>query len=292
MLLGAGFTPAEPAPTFQPHTPESLARGQAAADAFRDGIRRGDDLPGRGPWGPAQALLEAMLGCGPRPAFAGARTGGGGRGGRALFDEGGGVFSPKKGGNVLEARATGTGGGGSGTDFTGRLRGQDVTLPGVKTRALTYTKRALADAADLRKQFESTARFEGTRKNPGPVAQNRANFLKDLANDPTKEAALRAAGIDDAGLARMKLGKAPDPDIWQVHHKLPLDDGGTNAPDNLVLMRNEPYHKVITNAQDTRTGDLQPGQTTQIPDWPVPDGVVYPPQWPIPSTWPAPPPPP
>jgi len=97
VLLGAGFTPAEPAPTFQPHTPESLARGQAAADAFRDGIRRGDDLPGRGPWGPAQALLEAMLGCGPRPAFAGARTGGGGRGGRALFDEGGGVFSPKKG---------------------------------------------------------------------------------------------------------------------------------------------------------------------------------------------------
>jgi len=107
---GTAGQPAEPAPTFQPHTPESLARGQAAADAFRDGIRRGDDLPGRGPWGPAQALLDAILGRGPRPAFAGARAGGGARGGRPLFDEGGGVFSPKKGGNVLEARAAGTGG--------------------------------------------------------------------------------------------------------------------------------------------------------------------------------------
>ena len=69
---GTGSAPAEPAPTFQPHTPESLARGQAAADAFRDGIRRGDDLPGRDVRSMAQDLMDAITGRGRRPAFAGA----------------------------------------------------------------------------------------------------------------------------------------------------------------------------------------------------------------------------
>ncbi len=216
-----------------------------------------------------------------RLAMAAAGEGGAERGAaeRPEFDEGGGVFSEK--GGVMEARGTGGGGGGSSaaSDFTGRLRGQDVTLPEVKTRPLTYTKRTGAAREALRKQFDSKARFSGTRNNPGPVVENRANFLKDLANDPTKEAALRTAGIDDAGLAQMRQGNVPDfeNNTWQVHHKLPLDDGGTNAPDNLVLMRNEPYHKVITNAQDTMTGDLNPGETVQIPNWPVPDGFVYPP---------------
>ncbi len=232
---------------------------------------------------------ELPLGPDGRPIPAFARAAGAAR---AAFDDGRGVFSPKRDANVLEARRTGGGGGSASSDFTGRLRGQDVTLPGVKTEPLTYTKRAEADAAALRRQFNGKARFLGTRNNPGPVIENRANFLKDLANDSTKEASLRAAGIDDAGLARMRQGNVPDPDVWQVHHKLPLDDGGTNAPDNLVLMRNEPYHKVITNAQDTMTGNLSPGETAQLPNWPVPDGSVYPPQWPIPSAWPAPPPPP
>ncbi len=40
------------------------------------------------------------------------------------------------------------------------------------------------------------------------------------------------------------------PDGWQVHHKLPLDQGGTNDLENLVLIKNDPYHKVITNEQN------------------------------------------
>lgn len=144
------------------------------------------------------------------------------------------------------------------------LRGEDVTLPGVKTRPLTYAKRAEADLAALRRQFNSSAR---------------SNFLKALANDPSKASALKAAGVDDDGLALMRLGKVPEPDlrVWQVHHKLPLDDGGTNAPDNLMLIRNEPFHKVITNTQDVLSGHLDNGETAQIPNWPVPDGFVYPP---------------
>lgn len=36
---------------------------------------------------------------------------------------------------------------------------------------------------------------------------------------------------------------------YNVHHKLSLDDGGTNDFENLVLIENEPYHKVFTNMQ-------------------------------------------
>lgn len=62
---------------------------------------------------------------------------------------------------------------------------------------------------------------------------------------------------------------------WQVHHKLPLDDGGTNSYDNLVLIKNDPYHKVITNAQMNATRGLKPGESKTM-NWPIPDGFVYP----------------
>ena len=66
------------------------------------------------------------------------------------------------------------------------------------------------------------------------------------------------------------------PQGWQVHHKLPLDDGGTNSFDNLVLIKNDPHHIALTNAQRTLVGDLAVGQSRQV-DFPIPRGFVYPP---------------
>lgn len=66
------------------------------------------------------------------------------------------------------------------------------------------------------------------------------------------------------------------PDGWQVHHKLPLDDSGTNSLDNLVLVQNEPYHKVITNYQNSVTKQLQVGDELMV-QWPMFDGNIYPP---------------
>jgi hypothetical protein len=65
------------------------------------------------------------------------------------------------------------------------------------------------------------------------------------------------------------------PDGYQVHHKLPLDDGGTNDFDNLVLIKNDPYHKALTNAQKALTRDMKPGQTIEV-DFPAPEGFMYP----------------
>ena len=147
----------------------------------------------------------------------------------------------------------------AGRDFCGRLCGQDVTLPGVRTRRKDYVKRSEADLKTLRAAFDSRVRGQ---------------FLKDLASDPSKVADLRRAGLKEADIADMAAGKVPYG--WQVHHKLPLDDGGTNDLANLVLAKNDPYHKVFTNAQKALTKGMQAGDRRLV-DFPFPEGFVYPP---------------
>ncbi len=148
----------------------------------------------------------------------------------------------------------------SGDTFTGTLRGTRVELPGVSVRSITYTKRSSEELRALRSAFDST---------------ERAGFVRSLASDPAKVAQLRRAGLNDDQIRMLADGRIPQG--WQVHHKLPLDDGGTNDYSNLVLIKNEPYHKVITNAQNAATRGMTEGQTRQIAEWPIPPGFVYPP---------------
>ena len=128
----------------------------------------------------------------------------------------------------------------------------------MKTQRIAYTKRDPAATARLRGEFDGTARKQ---------------FLQDLASDPAKVARLKQSGLTDAQINAMRDGVVPQG--YQVHHKLPLDDGGTNAGSNLVLIQNEPFHKVITNEQNSLTRGMQPGETRQL-DFPVPDGFIYP----------------
>jgi LysM repeat protein len=143
--------------------------------------------------------------------------------------------------------------------FTGRLRQIAVTLPGVQTRTIEYVKRSEVELQGLRSAFNSGGR---------------ATFLKDLATDPAKVEALRKAGLSDADIGIMAKGNVPAG--WQVHHRLPLDDGGTNDFTNLILIKTEPYHKVLTNAQGALSNGMQAGDRRMM-DFPVPDGFVYPP---------------
>ncbi len=144
--------------------------------------------------------------------------------------------------------------------YASTVRGNRVLLEGVETRSIQYVKRDRASYDTLRKEFDSTKRGE---------------FLKSLAADPQKVQALRRTGLDDAAIARIGQGKVPSG--YQVHHKLPLDDGGTNSLDNLVLIKNDPFHIGITNAQSSLAGELAVGQTKRI-DWPVVPGFIYPPK--------------
>ncbi len=88
-------------------------------------------------------------------------------------------------------------------------------------------------------------------------------------------AELQKAGLSDAEINN-EIANGEVPDGWQVHHKLPLDDGGNNGFSNLVLIKNDPYHKTITNAQRSQTLGLRPGQSKAV-QFPVPSGFVYPP---------------
>ncbi|MDR9855702.1 HNH endonuclease signature motif containing protein [Paenibacillus sp. VCA1] len=116
-------------------------------------------------------------------------------------------------------------------------------------------KRSSEELEGLRKEFDSKVRKE---------------FLQNLAKNTDY---LKKAGFTDTDILKIVNGKVPDG--WQVHHKIPIDDGGTNAFYNLILIKNEPYHKVITNFQNSFAKSLKTGESKTV-DWPVPDGNIYP----------------
>ena len=140
-------------------------------------------------------------------------------------------------------------------DFTWKLRGEYVTLDGVNVQQVSYVKRNSTELKKLRCEFNST-----TRK----------AFLENLGDSVER---LRNAGFSESDILKIQNGRVPEG--WQVHHKLPLDDSGINSFENLILIKNEPYHKVITNYQNSISRYMKIGET-QIVQWPMPRGNVYP----------------
>ena len=144
---------------------------------------------------------------------------------------------------------------GTDTYFTWKLRGEDVTLNNVKVQEISYVKRSSAELQILRTDFNTTARKA---------------FLEDLGQNAEY---LRNAGFTETDILKIQNGRVPDG--WQVHHKLPLDDSGTNSFENLVLIQNEPYHKVITNYQNSVVRQIKIGDVQKV-QWPMPNGNIYP----------------
>jgi hypothetical protein len=159
------------------------------------------------------------------------------------------------------------------------LGGVEHTMPEWQMEEISYTKRPDAAREALRVKFDSSVRKA---------------FVKDLAENHATE--LRDGGISDEGIALMAKGKVPDD--YVVHHKLPLDDGGSNATSNLVLMKRDPDHKLITNYQNEHSRGMSAGQTRTL-EWPMPDsstriwpttpdGGAYPTvhklEWPMPDS--------
>jgi hypothetical protein len=103
----------------------------------------------------------------------------------------------------------------------------------------------------------------------------RSKFLKYISNDPDAVAQLKRAGISDDDIAAMQDGDLPPDKAWRVHYKLPLDDNGDNDFSNLVLIKEVPYHRAITQVQSALTRGMQVGDTRTV-DFPIPEGIVYP----------------
>lgn len=144
------------------------------------------------------------------------------------------------------------------TEHIGKLKGEVIKLDGVMEKTIIYTKRSSSEAKVLRKEFNS-----GTKK----------NYLLKLASDDEYIKQLKAAGLKDIDIQRMKKGF--NPDGYDVHHKLPLDDSGTNQFDNLILVQKDPHHKILTNSQMEFSRKMKAGESVKV-KFPVPKGIIYP----------------
>lgn len=139
------------------------------------------------------------------------------------------------------------------TSYLGKYKKAHVLLDDVNVSELNYVRRDRAEYAALRGEFNRSVR---------------PNFLKSLSGHPDA-----LSTFDSNNLLRLADGKVPSG--WQVHHKIPLDDSGTNALDNLILIQNSPYHSALSKTQAIITKDLPYNASTNVL-WPSPKGVIYP----------------
>ena len=139
--------------------------------------------------------------------------------------------------------------------FSWTLRGENVEIPNISLKEIEYAKRAREEYQKLRREFDLTVRKE---------------FLKDISKDTDK---LRELGFSESDIQKLADGLVPKG--YQVHHQLPLDDSGTNSFENLVLIKNDPYHKVVTNYQRHIVKGMEVGDSKLV-DWPFFTDNIYP----------------
>jgi len=128
-------------------------------------------------------------------------------------------------------------------------------LPGVPVVAFEYRRRDFAEKAALRESFQMG---------------ERQAFLAHLVAERAAE--MRAQGFTERNLESLRRGKVPHG--YNVHHIKPLDDGGDNRFDNLVLMRAHPTHEAIHRYLDPQLRGLEIGQARQV-ELPMPAAGTY-----------------
>ncbi len=75
-------------------------------------------------------------------------------------------------------------------------------------------------------------------------------------------------------LTKLAMGQRPD-EKWEIHHKLPLDDSGTNNFSNLMLIRRDYEHYVFNSAQKSITRKMASGEVKEVL-WAAPAGLIFP----------------
>lgn len=135
-------------------------------------------------------------------------------------------------------------------------------------RTVTYERVSYERRED--RQHYKALRYEFDRKERGA-------WLKDIGT--SRRQALAAAGLSQKDIDRMAKDGRP-PRGYQVHHRIPLDDGGTNSRDNFILIRDDVEHRALHgyyNPAELRIRLLAYGEKAEVA-LPVPpkDTLVYP----------------
>ena len=133
--------------------------------------------------------------------------------------------------------------------------GSIIELHNVTMKNILYVKRDIEDTKKLRKSFNSNGR---------------KYFLINLGK--MDEAFLISTGLSSMDIDRIRAGEVPKG--YNVHHKYPLDDSGDNSIENLILIKNHPYHIILTNYQNEITNGLNFGDSLEVA-WPIPNGMIY-----------------
>lgn len=120
------------------------------------------------------------------------------------------------------------------------------------------------------------------REREKEFVQVRKAWLKEIAVSHAQE--LEAAGVPRSEISNMaKYGKSPmgiDGKVYHVHHRLPLDDGGSNDPKNFILIRDDIEHRAVHgyyNPAELRIDRLAYGDTAEVAlPMPPDDTLIYP----------------
>lgn len=130
-----------------------------------------------------------------------------------------------------------------------------AALPDVPVVEMVYHRRGKAERQALREAFDT---------------ERRQAFLHHLLTE--RSADLRARGFTERNFESLRRGKVPHG--YNVHHIKPLDDGGDNRFDNLVLLRAHPEHEAIHRYLDPQLKGLEAGQARTV-QLPLPEAGAY-----------------
>jgi hypothetical protein len=120
-----------------------------------------------------------------------------------------------------------------------------AALPDIPVVDMVYHRRDKAGRAALREAFDT---------------EDRQAFLRHLLTERSDD--LRARGFTERNFESLRRGKVPHG--YNVHHIKPIDDGGDNRFDNLVLMRAHPEHEAIHRHLDPQLKGLEAGQARTV----------------------------
>jgi hypothetical protein len=136
-------------------------------------------------------------------------------------------------------------------------------LHGFTIRRISYERKADRQAYQREREQE----FKSVRK----------VWIREVAARHADQ--LAGAGLSAEQIARMaSTGKVPTG--YHVHHRMPLDDGGTNAHGNLILIRDDVEHRAVHgyyNPGEQRIDQLAYGQRGEVAlPMPPEDTIIYP----------------
>jgi hypothetical protein len=168
-------------------------------------------------------------------------------------------------------------------DYLMRVTARQLSHPGngkTPAEVVTYHRtgaQVMKGFQFQRVEFEKKDRTIYVTQREKEFEKAKKPWLKEIATQHGDT--LKRAGISQAGLDRM-ISEGKPPKGWQVHHRLPLDDGGTNDRTNFILIKDQVSHRSVHgyyNPHELIAKTLDVGDM-HVVAYPVPpsDTVVYP----------------